>query len=274
MKLARLVEEVEMFCKPTGLFCRALVTGEFNCSVPSMNGLLQTSGQHVRTFWTPELLTQSSYGKDYAAGKSYGRFSETINAVTSRRPALRRQVAAAWDLAFNWAVDEPHEHHSAVPLSVMLALCGLALLWGWAREACIIAISWTGVMRIGEVVSACRQDLVLPCDAAPCFLCVLLKIRQPKTRGRAARHQSAKIEPTDIVQLIEAVNKRSAPTERLWHLSPATLGKRFNALQAAIGLCTRDGSNGFVYSLASLRPGGATHWLQVTEDAGVCASKR
>jgi len=86
--------------------------------------------------------------------------------------------------------------------------------------------------------------------------------------------ENQKIEPTDIVQLIEAVYKRSAPTERLWHLSPATLRKRFNALQAAIGLCTRDGSNGFIYTLASLRPGGATHWLQVTEDAGVCASKR
>ena len=55
----------------------------------------------------PELVAEAlvSYGKElYAAGKSYGRFSETINAITSRRPALRRQVAAAWDLAFNWAV--------------------------------------------------------------------------------------------------------------------------------------------------------------------------
>ena len=152
-----------------------------------------------------------------------------------------------------------------MPLSIKISLCGLALLWGWTREACVIALAWTGVLRVGEVVAACRRDLVLPCDAAPGFLCALLKIRQPKTRGRAARHQ--RVEPTDVVQLQEAIFKRAAPSEKLWHLSPATLRRRFNSLQAALGLVATDGSEDFIYALASLRPGGATHWLQVTEDA-------
>ena len=79
------------------------------------------------------------YGKElYTAGKAYGRFSETINGITARKPGLRRQLASAWDLAFNWVVDEPHEHHTALPLTIMLALSALALLWGWAREASLI----------------------------------------------------------------------------------------------------------------------------------------
>ena len=45
--------------------------------------------------------------------------------------ALRRQLAAAWDLAFNWVSGEPRQHHPAMPVSVLLALCSLALLWGW-----------------------------------------------------------------------------------------------------------------------------------------------
>ena len=52
----------------------------------------------------PEFVSEAliAYGKElYTAGKSYSRFSETINAVTSRRPILRRQVASCWDLAFN-----------------------------------------------------------------------------------------------------------------------------------------------------------------------------
>ena len=120
----------------------------------------------------------------------------------------------------------------------MISLCPLALLWGWTREACVIAILWTGVLRIAEVVSACRQDLVLLSDAAPGFLCALLKIRQPKPRGRAARHQSAKIEPQDIVivQFLEAVYKRSAPSEKLWHLSPATLRKGSMLYEGRSGL--------------------------------------
>lgn len=94
-----------------------------------------------------------AYGKAmYQAGKSYGRYSETINALTAKRPMLRRRVSAAWDLAFNCVVDEPHEHHAAMPISIMLSTVALALLWGWTREAAVIALAWTGVLRVGEVM--------------------------------------------------------------------------------------------------------------------------
>lgn len=60
-----------------------------------------------------------AYGKDFFnAGKSYGMFAGTINRITAQRPGLRRQLASAWDLFFNWVVDEPHEHHTALPLSL------------------------------------------------------------------------------------------------------------------------------------------------------------
>ena len=87
--------------------------------------------------------------------------------MTARRPTLHRQVASALDLAFNWVVDELHEHHAALPHSLLLAYVSLALLWGWAREALLVAMTWAGVLRVGGVLAACRGDLVLPCDAAP-----------------------------------------------------------------------------------------------------------
>lgn len=55
-------------------------------------------------------------------------FSETIvNAVTAKHPALRRNVFPVCDLASNWVCDEPHEHHRALPLSIMLATVALSL---------------------------------------------------------------------------------------------------------------------------------------------------
>eukprot|EP00438_Fugacium_kawagutii_P027393 Skav208440 [mRNA] locus=scaffold1952:165682:170177:- [translate_table: standard] len=208
-----------------------------------------------------------SYGKDmFTSGKSYGRFSETINALTARRPALRRRIPAVWDLAFNWVVDEPHEHHTAMPLSVMLAFTSLALMWGWPRDAGVIALAWTGVCRIGEVLDALRSDLVLPQDAAPGFVGAILRIKQPKTRGRAAKHQSTKIDPKDIVDLLILVFGSLNPEERLWPWSPSTLRRRFNQLQCALGLTAGQGG-AFPYGPSSLRPGGATYWLQLTEDA-------
>ena len=212
--------------------------------------------------------TLVAYGKDlYVSGKSYGRFSETINAITARRPTLRRQLASCWDLAFNWVVDEPHEHHTALPQAILVALVSLSLLWGWAREAAIWAITWAGVLRIGEVLAARREDLILPRDAAPGCFYIILKIKLPKTRGRAARHQSARIEPEDLVQLIDAVFAGLTPTEPLWNMSPSALRKRFNILQSSLGLGTGNRRDEFPYSLSSLRPGGATYWLQATEDA-------
>lgn len=66
-----------------------------------------------------------AYGKQlYYAGKPYGRFSETINAIAWKKPNLRRSMVAAWDLAFAWVNDEPRSHHPAMPLVVVLAFSG------------------------------------------------------------------------------------------------------------------------------------------------------
>ena len=209
-----------------------------------------------------------AYGKAlYESGKAYSRYAETINAITARRPGLRRNVAACWDLAFNWIVDEPHEHNKAIPQSILVALVGLALLWGWSREAALFAMGWAGVLRIGEIFSARREDLILPRDAAPGVWFALLKIRLPKTRGRAARHQSSRIDPEDVVALLDAVFAHLLPSEPLWNKSPSALRKKFSMLQAALGLDGGKKGDDPPYSLASLRPGGATYWLQTTEDA-------
>ena len=53
--------------------------------------------------------------------------------------------------------------------------------------------------------------------------------------------------------------------EPLWPYAPATLGRRFGQILKALGLVSASGAPQF--TLASLRPGRATHWLQITEDA-------
>ena len=56
----------------------------------------------------------------YGSGRPYWHYSETINAVTSLKPILRRQVQAAWDLGFAWVTDEPYSHQVAVPTASLL----------------------------------------------------------------------------------------------------------------------------------------------------------
>ena len=68
-----------------------------------------------------------------------------------------------------------------------------------------------------------------------------------------------------ICKFLVAVYGKMTPSTRLWHLSPATLRKRFSALQVALGLDKTDGRVTLPYSLASLRPGGI--YLQEAEFA-------
>ncbi len=211
-----------------------------------------------------------AYGRElHAAGKSYNKYVETINGIATARPLLRRQMAQAWDLAFAWLQDEPHQHHPALPQSILLSMLSTALLWGWPVVAAILSMTWAGVMRIGEVVYATRRDLVLPTDSAPDIDYILVRIKEPKSRGRAARHQSARIDPSDIVSLITKVFKGFAPSDRLWPSSAGTLRRRFNSLLTAVGLPTTRGPWGRPYDLGSLRPGGASWLLMKTENTGL-----
>ena len=213
---------------------------------------------------------QSRSGRDlHSAGKSYNKYSETVNAVAMIKPTLKRQLTGAWDLAFSWLQDEPHRHFQAMPLTVMISLVTVALLWGWPVEAALISTMWVGILRVGEVLDACRADLILPSESAPGVNYLILRIREPKTRGRGARHQSTRIEPKDIVALVSAVFQNFSPGDKLWRHSASTLRKRFNQLLLAVGLPLTDGGGRKVFELGSLRPGGATHMLTLTEDASL-----
>ncbi|CAE7794866.1 unnamed protein product, partial [Symbiodinium necroappetens] len=109
------------------------------------------------------LLTR--YGRElFEAGWPYSHYSEVINAVSGKEPALRRSLQPAWDLAFAWLREEPHSHHVALPWQVLLAMVTTSIMWGWPRVAGMLALTWGALMRVGETLAARRRDLLLPSD--------------------------------------------------------------------------------------------------------------
>lgn len=56
----------------------------------------------------------------YRASRPYNQYAETINHLTSRKPALRRWMQGSWDLAFQWLQAEPTTHHVAMPWQILL----------------------------------------------------------------------------------------------------------------------------------------------------------
>ena len=203
----------------------------------------------------------------FTEGKPYYHFSETINAITCKRPVVRRSLQQSWDLAFMWGSHEPAEHHIAMSFQVLVALIAGAWSWGWKREAACFALAWGALLRIGEVLAAFRSDLVLPSDVGHSVDFIFLRLKEPKTRYRAARHQAGKLEQADLIEVVRIGFAGLSPNERLWNFSGSTLRARLTKLLGRLGLPTQTGDYPKPLSLASLRPGGATHLMSVCESA-------
>lgn len=182
-----------------------------------------------------------------------------VNLAADR--VLRPQARSRRDALLSWVTGEPGSHHPAMP-----AFSALALLWGWAQESAIFLLAWAGILRVGEVLNGLRSDFVLPSDSTAGIGYALFQIRHPKTRGSAAKHQSARIDPKDVISLLAAVFGNWPGDKKLWSLSGSTPRKRFNQLQHSLGLPCGRTSSTRPYDLASLRGGGATHLLQRFED--------
>ena len=208
------------------------------------------------------------YGRSlFRAGRPYGHYAETVNAVAGKRPRLRRQLQPAWDLAYTWMRQEPPNHHTALPWQVLLCMLSTAISWGWPQVAGILALSWGGLTRIGEALGALRKHLVLPQDVEFTSPYILLQIGEPKTRFRAARHQVAKVDQPQLVKMIEIAFRNLAPEQRLWPYSGQTMRQRFQKLLSALRLDTLKNHLARGLDLGSLRAGGASWLLMTSEDS-------
>ena len=206
------------------------------------------------------------YGRKlYEAGRPLNHYSETINALSSLKPQIRRSLQGCWDLAFSWSRQEPTLHHVAMPGPVLLAMLATCYLWGWLRMAGILALGFGAVLRTGELLQARRADLLLPVDTGFFASYALLAIAEPKTRFSTARHQSAKLDVPDLLETVTMAFSHLKPGEKLWNFSAQTLRARFKVLTKALDLPQQKYCGVKPLDMGSLRPGGATWLLQTTE---------
>eukprot|EP00435_Cladocopium_sp_Y103_P047077 s582_g13.t1 len=219
-------------------------------------------------------LILERYGRClYDAGKSYGKFAETLNAITSWRPAIRRMLQGAWDFGYAWVRHEPSTHHAAMPGPVCLAILATSIIWGWTQFAGVVALMWAGLLRPGELLAASRADLLLPSDGDMTISFGLLSIKDPKTRFSNARHQSAKLDMEDMLAVIEMFLGPLKSHQRLWPYSGNTLRNRLRAVLAALQLPLTNAGGLRPLELASIRAGSAT-WLMQTVESGDLLQRR
>lgn len=214
-------------------------------------------------------LQLERYGRSlYLSGRPYGHYAyaEIINGVSGKRPRVRRMLQQAWDLAYAWVRQEPPSPHVALPCQALLSMIATAFYWGWSREAGILALSWGGLTRIGEAFAATRKQLVLPRDIEYTAEFVLLQIDEPKTRFRAARHQVAKVDQPQLMAVLDLEFGRLCSHQCLWPFSGQTMRSRFRKLLFANGLDRLPRSISRGLDLGSLRAGGASWLMLVSEN--------
>ena len=191
-----LKEEVSLSCHRDVQSCRRPKSTVISCWLLLLVGLMALDELLMCAAPDVEALNilLEKYGRElFRSGRPYGHYSETLNAVSAKRPRLRRSLQPAWGLAYSWLRQEPPSHHLALPWQALLALLVTAWMWGWSRVAGVLALSWGGLTRIGEVLQATRQSLILPEDVGWTVKFAMLQISEPKTRFRTARHQVARL---------------------------------------------------------------------------------
>ena len=116
-------------------------------------------------------------------------------------------------------------------------------------------------VRVGLPLLA--EERVSIIEASPGTDFALLQIKQPKTRGRAARHHAARVDPPDIIELLDLAFVRYRPEQKLWPLSDGAFRRRFVTIQKRLQLTSKGEAH---FDLSSFRPGGATWMLSLTEN--------
>ncbi|CAK9068890.1 Uncharacterized protein SCF082_LOCUS34606 [Durusdinium trenchii] len=112
-----------------------------------------------------------------------------------------------------------------------------------------------------------RRDLILPSDVEFTISYGMLQIAEAKTRYRAARHQIAKIDQPQLLMVVSLAFEKLKPEFKLWPLSGQTMRSRFQRLLEACGLDRLPDNLSRGIDLGSLRAGGASWLLMVSEDS-------
>ena len=202
----------------------------------------------------------------YGAGKTYTQYAETINGITSLRPSLRRQMQGAWDLGFAWMRQEPSQHHVAMPSIILLSMITTALLWGWTYFAGSLALGWGALLRPGEIFNLKRHNLLFPSDSGFSIQYLLVSLQEPKTRFTTARHQATRLDIPDLLQVVTMIFEKMPPHHSIWPYSPQTFRNRFRSVLTALKLPTEHSATLKSLDPGSLRAGGATWLMQVTDN--------
>ena len=250
---------------------QSLLSLGLSSCLPSMCGCEMQGYLSKMCFWQiPQIWTKWTM---YRLGTDVScLWRENLITIFLKRSTLSVRSVQCWDvLSSRRGICVPCGclwNHVSIIRRHQCRYCQQPLQRAWCGDGqakqLFLRKSWGMLLRIGEVLNAKRSDVVHPQDVEFSIDNVLLKILEPKTRFRAARHQSSKLEPPDLIAVVWLGVGKLRPYERIWPCSSSTLRSRLDKVLARL-LPNKESSKRNL-TLASFRLGGATYLISLTED--------
>ena len=178
-----------------------------------------------------------NYGHDaFRSGTPLHYYRQLLAHVQREYPEVKIQLAAGWETVSKWELMEPVQHRPPFPEPLLEAVLVLAVKWGWKTWAGCTALCFFGACRIGEVLSALRQELLTPEDLLSEEEKVYFRIRSPKSRRRGASVQYTTIDVPFWAEFVCVIFEKLKPREPLYAGNASAYRSRLEMLLRHIGV--------------------------------------
>ena len=171
---------------------------------------------------------------------------------------MKGMLGAAWAALRTWEMLEPPDLHPPAPLKILQAMVVCACCWRWWDMAATLCVGFWRLLRPSEYLSLSSGDFSWPWDHNSGEH-VFVSVWHHKMTRSGPRHAHVRLDQPVVVSFL-CLNLGSAGNfGRIFDGSSSTFRRRFDLLQQAV--CS---SRCLIPS--SLRPGGATHLFQSTNE--------
>ena len=164
-------------------------------------------------------------------------------------------LGPAWQVNRAWAKAGPGRSRVVIPASLLRAMFGVSLLWGWTRFAGLLLLGFCGMLRPDEFLSASRRDLVLPSDRLEACGDAFLRIAEATTR---------RLSDSEVAEFFELSFGPLSRDEPLAPYGASSFRSRWNAVLTQLGVPSHLAASG--PTPGSLRGSGATEFYLQPED--------
>lgn len=170
--------------------------------------------------------------------KSLSSYRHLLLAIQRWRPLTKPFMQPAWDFVSRWELQEPVEHRTPIPETLLRSMVVLAWLYRWYGWCAATLIAFYGGGRLGEILQSERQDLLLPGDLLePGVSPVFLRLRKFKSRTRqSARVQHLRIDEPVACKLLAIVLRQLQPDDPLFKSTAYQYRKRWDILVSALSI--------------------------------------